>query len=250
MNKKINVERVYLINLDRRRERLDHFYNECKRDNIDLCNVEIFKAYDAKHYEIKKNELEMFKNSDFLGLFHTNACICNQLSHYYILKDILKKKYKKCIIFQDDVKFKNNFRVEVNKVISSFPKNAEIVWLGIHKKAAGSYFEDYPLEEKEKNYSYVKEKINKYICRYNDDVNPCSLAYIITYEGAKNYIDYVEKNGFFYSTDNNFNHYLISKGIMYGSYDILCTGNSKFKSDVFTEDDNALTKEMLEILGL
>lgn len=250
MVKKIIVDRIYLINLERRKDRLEHFFNECKRENIDQTNIEVFKAYDAKEYEIKKTELDMFKNCNFLGLFHTNPCICNQLSHYYILKNIVKNKYKKCIIFQDDVRLKSNFREDVNKVISNFPKNAEIVWIGLHKKAAGSDFEDYPLEEEEKEYSYVKEKINKYICRYNDNVNPCSLAYIITYEGAKKYVDYVEKNGFFYSTDANFNSYLVSKGIMYGSYNVLCTGNSNFKSDVFTQDDNAIAREMLEILGL
>ena len=252
MSNKINVDKVYLINLERRRDRLLHFLEECKKENIDMTNVEIFKALDAKTYELKKSEEDMFDKKQFdTKLVHTKPCICNQLSHYYIITDIIKNKYKKCIIFQDDVRLKNNFCEEANKVIKNTPKNAEVVWLGIHKEAYGSHFEDYPINSyiEEKDRSYVKDKVNDYVCRYNDNINPCSLAYIITYDGAKNYINYLKQNKIRYATDRVFNEYLISRGIMYGSYDVLCTGNSNFKSDVFEVDDNAIERDMLELLG-
>ncbi len=249
MSNKINVDKVYLINLERRRDRLDHFLNECKREHLDTSNIEIFKAIDAKTYDIKKEELDMFDMKNFdLKYSQSKPCICNQLSHYYILMDMVKNRHKKCIIFQDDVKLRKNFANDVNKVISSVPKNAEIVWLGLHKIALGSYFEDYPINDTTFEKNYIKEKVNDYICKYKDDINPCSLAYIITYDGAKRYIKHLRESKIAYATDRSYNEYLVSKGIMYGSYDVLCTGNSKFKSDVFEIDDEAIARDMLELL--
>ena len=246
----IKANKIYLINLERRKDRLDHFLNECKRENISLSNVEIFKAYDAKIYDIKNEELKLFDKADFdLKIGHSKPCICNQLSHYNILKDIVKNKYKKCIIFQDDVRFRSNFVEDVNNVLDNMPEDTEIVWIGLHKAAAYSYFEEFDLQDN-KDKSYVKEIMNEYVCRYKDDINPCSLAYIVTYEGAKRYINYINKRGFLYATDKNFNSYLVSKGLMYGSYDVLCTGNSKFKSDVFESDNYAIERDMMELLGI
>lgn len=252
MSNKINVDKVYLINLERRQDRLSHFLGECKREDIDMTNVKIFKALDAKTYELKKNEEDMFDKSIFdLKFAYSKPCMCNQLSHYYIISDMIKNKYKKCIIFQDDVRLKNNFSKEVNNVISNMPKDSEIVWIGLHKQAYGSHFEDYPINDniEEKDRYYVKEKVNNYICKYTDKINPCSLGYIITYNGAKNYLNYLKKIKIKYATDHMFNEYLWNKGIMYGSYDVLCTGNSKFKSDVFEVDDGAIERDMLELLG-
>lgn len=247
---KVKADKIYLINLERRSDRLDHFFDECKKENLSFSNVEIFKAYDSKTYNINNDELKMFKNVDFgMNSAHSKPCMCNQLSHYNILKDIVKNKYKKCIIFQDDVKLKSNFVKDVNNVIDNIPEDTEIVWIGLHKEYSGSYFRDFDLDDN-KDKSYVKERVNEYICKYKDNINPCSLAYIVTYNGAKRYIDYVNKRGFLYATDVNFNIYLIDNNIMYGSYDVLCTGNSKFKSDVFESDNYAIERDMMELLGI
>jgi GR25 family glycosyltransferase involved in LPS biosynthesis len=245
----MNLDKIYLINLERRNDRLIHFLDECKREDITMNKVKFFKAIDAKTYNPSQEELKMFKNIDFdINNSSGKGCMCNQLSHYNIILDIIKNKYKKCIIFQDDVILKNNFKNDVNNVLNNLPKDSEIIWIGLHKIGAGSYFEDFPINDKYDRY-YIKERINNYVCKLNDDINPCSLAYIITYNGAKNYLEYIRRKGFIHATDINFRDYLLSKNINYASYDVLCTGNSKFKSDVFEIDDNALVRDMLELLG-
>jgi GR25 family glycosyltransferase involved in LPS biosynthesis len=246
----MNLDKIYLINLERRKDRLNHFLTECKREDIDMSKVEIFKAIDSKIYTPSKEELNMFRNIDFdINYSCGKACLCNQLSHYKILLDIVKNKYKRSIIFQDDVRLKNNFKKEVNNVLNNIPKDSEIIWIGLHKIGAGSYFEDFPINDNYDRY-YVKKNVNEHVCILNDDVNPCSLAYIITYNGAKKYIEHIKKQGFINATDINFNDYLRRKNIHYGSYNVLCTGNSNFKSDVFEIDDNAIARDMLELLGL
>lgn len=247
----MKLDKIYLINLERRKDRLEHFLNECKREEVDMNKVEIFKALDAKTYKLKDEELKMFEKIDFdLNLFHGKPCVCNQLSHYNILLDMVKKKYKRCVIFQDDVRLRKNFKKDLTNVLNNLPKNTEFLWIGLHKMAAGSYFEDFPIDTQDYDRYYVKEKVNDYVCKLNDDINPCSLAYIATYEGALKYIEHVNKYGFRYATDGNFNKYLLSKNIMYASYDVLCTGNSNFKSDVFELDDNAVARDMMNLLNL
>jgi GR25 family glycosyltransferase involved in LPS biosynthesis len=246
----MNLNKIYLINLERRKDRLDHFLNECDRENIDMSKLVNFKAFDAKTYNIKEDELKMFNSEFEKNSMYSKNCMCNQLSHYNILLDIVKKKYKKCVIFQDDVRFKNNFVRHLNNVLDNMPKDSDIIWIGLHNKGSGSYFQDFPINEEESKIdrSYIGEKINNYVCKLSKGINPCSLAYIITYEGAKRYLEYIRKVGFSKATDGCFNDYLEGKGIMYGSYDVLCTGNSKFKSDVFEIDDNAISRDMLDIL--
>ena len=84
-------------------------------------------------------------------------------------------------------------------------------------------------EEKELS----KKNINEYICILNDTINPCSLGYIVTLQGAINLIEFFNKNGFFRATDWNYNDYLKFKNIYYGSRLVLATGNPNFQSDVF-----------------
>ena len=44
---------------------------------------------------------------------------------------------------------------------------------------------------------------------------------------------FFEKTGFLRATDGNFNDYLQTKNIFYGSTTVLVTGNSDLKSDIF-----------------
>ena len=46
-------------------------------------------------------------------------------------------------------------------------------------------------------------------------------------------VKYFETNGFSRATDGNFNDYLETNGIFYGSTPVLVTGNSDLKSDIF-----------------
>ena len=75
--------------------------------------------------------------------------------------------------------------------------------------------------------------INVSKCILKENINPCSLAYILTLKGAKNMVSFFEKTGFLRATDGNFNDYLQTKKIFYGSTTVLVTGNSDLKSDIF-----------------
>ena len=149
---------------------------------------------------------------------------------------MIKYNYKYILIFQDDAILKNNFVEEINKIINEMPENSEIINIGFHKEAVCSFFIGYELDIDKPKLSKIDVTNN--ICILNNSINPCSLAYIVTLNGANNLINYFNDTGFIDLTDTNYNNYLISKNIFYGSKQVLVTGNHNFKSDIFTNIEN------------
>jgi GR25 family glycosyltransferase involved in LPS biosynthesis len=265
---------MYYINLERRPDRNIHFINECKTQELPMDKVFRVNAIDGMSYVFSMDEYSSFKNADFLHLPRTivHKLMGNQLSHYYILHDIIQNNYKTCIILQDDAIFIPEFKKYIDVLIPNIPDDAEIVNIGLHKVAEYSYFESWeftplknsirradefssklpvtdlygaPLWGTGSNLHWYntttndvdkisKEVVNPYICKMKPDMNPCSLAYIVTLQGAKNMIAYFNEIGFKKATDHNFNEYLIEKDIFYSSNIILVTGNPSLGSDIFT----------------
>jgi hypothetical protein len=101
--------------------------------------------------------------------------------------------------------------------------------------------------------TFVDKKITEFVYLYKiwssesyRRVNPASLAYILTKKGCNNLLDHFYTNGFRFATDWNFNIYLQSKNIFYGSKYVLATGNNSFKSDVFVDTDNYLLEDLID----
>lgn len=229
MNK---ISKIYFINLDRRPDRYEHFLKQCSEKFIDFSKVVRFKAIDGNLYEFNKTELSLFKNVDYKGKNYEKNIMGNQLSHLNILKDMIKNKYEYIIIFQDDVILRKNFIKEINKITNNIPNDAEIINIAYHKFASFNTFIPYDLNNNEEK-ELSKKNINEYICILNDTINPCSLGYIVTLQGAINLIEFFNNNGFFRATDWNYNDYLKLKNIYYGSRIVLATGNPNFHSDIF-----------------
>lgn len=228
------LDRIYYINLDRRKDRNQHFLKQCKKEGIDLDWVQRVRGIDGKkELHLKPNEAKMFENADFKDSPFRNNLIGNQLSHYYILEEMIVKGYNRILILQDDVVFKKGFKKHLKKVLISIPEDAEIVNIGFHQYAVFADFVPIPLEDEKNNKVACKSNVNDQICVIQDIVNPCSLAYIVTRRGAINLVQYFKKNGFLRETDYNYNVYLSGKNINYASRTVLCTG-ALLGSDIFT----------------
>jgi GR25 family glycosyltransferase involved in LPS biosynthesis len=230
MNK---ISKVYYINLDRRPDRNEHFLKQCSLIKINYEKICRYKAIDGNTYEFSQEEKDMFKNSDFRTQSYSKKIMGNQLSHFNILKEMVLNNYKYILVFQDDVIFRDDFIYQIDNLIDYIPSNAEIINIGYHKFGSYSKFIPYDVKNKEKDLNMSKKDINDYVCLLNDTINPCSLGYIVTFNGAKNLIQHFKNIGFLRATDWNFNDYLRSKNIFYGSKEILCTGNPDLGSDIF-----------------
>lgn len=245
------IKQIFVINLQRRPERLTHFMQECTREHVPIELVNVWRAVDALSHTFTQNELKLFQNSDLDTNSETGrGCMGNQLSHLQILEEVVSKDIEMCLIFQDDVKFGRGFWDKVNVVSTEmYLHNIDLVWIGLHKVGAGSYFEDLDLDvSKQDKTDLITEMVTDHIGHLKPTVNPASLAYIITKKGAEDYLKHVKQFGIQNATDINYRNYLLQVKQFYGSFPVLCTGNSEFKSDIFKFDENAIARDMLELL--
>ena len=227
------INKIYYINLDRRPDRNQHFLDQCTKFKFDMNNVIRFKGIDGLTYKFSNEEEEMFKNADFIMNESKEKIMGNQLSHYYILKEMIKNNYDYIIIFQDDVVLRDDFNYQINKLVENIPEDAEIINFGFHKMAYLKDFEALDINDPIESQVKSKENINDAVCILADNVNPCSLAYLVTLKGAKNLVNHFNEVGFLRATDWNYTDYMVSKNINYATRTVLCTGNPKFKSDIF-----------------
>lgn len=253
------INKIFYINLDERIDRNTHTLDQFNIHNIPKDKIERFSAINGKTHNFIKDELNMFKKSDFNTKFInpyivTKKLMGNQLSHFNILLEMKKRNYNNIIIFQDDVILKNDFIKYIDEIMKDIPENAEIVNIGMLKKASYDISEPYDLSKDIIDNSIIENKVTNFVYQYrvwNSEsghrINPASLAYIVTKKGCNNLIEYFYKNGFNYATDWNYNLYLQSKNIFYGSKYVLCTGNNKFISDVFVDTSKYPLEELINL---
>jgi glycosyltransferase involved in cell wall biosynthesis len=133
-------DRIYVINLRRRQDRLEKIIQKLKRLNISAEIIEAVDGYIAPHID----EYEVYKNIS-LGLDNTSPeeiklkqkliyspGVWGHLkSNRLILNDAIEKGYQKILILEDDVLFIKNFHHEFEnftRVIAG--KNWKFLYLG------------------------------------------------------------------------------------------------------------------------
>jgi GR25 family glycosyltransferase involved in LPS biosynthesis len=230
----LNVSKFYYINMDRSVIRRDHFLNECQREKVPRELIERFSALDGNVHKFTDFENSLFDNCDFPRNPLKPQLMGNQLSHYYILKDIIKNGYPISVIFQDDAILRTNFLKILKKVIQYLPPDSEMLNIGFHKYGSGKNFIPWDMTREDDYKTLLRTLVNEHVGKIKHGVNPCSLSYIMTLQGAKNMVEFYETTGFIRATDGNFNDYLEQRDIFYGSAKVLVTGNHLFESTVFS----------------
>ena len=127
-----NVYDSYVINLERRPDRLQNF---CKK-NSDKINVMLAKAIDGRLLEfnqqisINGNPIISKKLTERFSGLKIGEIGCF-LSHYFLWKKIATSD-KPCIIFEDDVVLCDDFNKKLNSIIEKgVPSNCDVLYLGI-----------------------------------------------------------------------------------------------------------------------
>lgn len=101
-------DHVYLINLDRRKDRLESATAQLNSLGIEYERV---SAVDS----IEKN------------IPPTQACT---MSHLMVIKDAKKRGFNNIVIFEDDVVFVDDFTEKFNVAIQSVPSTWEMLYIG------------------------------------------------------------------------------------------------------------------------
>ena len=225
-----NIDKIYLINMKRSTDRLDHFMNEMRKHNLPFEKLHIFSAIDATIHDLTPDELELTKHMRENG--EPKTVICNFLSHYYVWKDIIANSYKNALVLQDDVYFVDGISEKVDKVAEYAPADAVTVNIGLHKVAQGSMFIDWPLNKPYDTNLYTEKYLNDHICLYKR-CSTCSLAYIVRGAEANTYDFFSTFHTINSAIDNFLDNFHVNNRIFYGSRYVLATGNANFKSTVF-----------------
>jgi glycosyltransferase involved in cell wall biosynthesis/GR25 family glycosyltransferase involved in LPS biosynthesis len=118
------VDNVYILNLERRKDRMYKINYLMNKYNIIYQRVNAIDGKD-KHVINDYNELKNKKHT----LITNSFAYGNILSFINILKDAINKKYNKILIFEDDIICHNNFNNILNK-INNIPDDWKILYLG------------------------------------------------------------------------------------------------------------------------
>jgi glycosyl transferase, family 25 len=110
---KSNLPIIYVINLKRSKDRLNHIQNEFYNNKI--TNFERFNAVDGLKHKLNKQELHIFRNYKLKD--KQFGVVCCALSHFYLWKKIIDNNIQECIITEDDISLKNNFSTNLDKLL-------------------------------------------------------------------------------------------------------------------------------------
>ncbi|ULT99895.1 hypothetical protein L3Y34_000870 [Caenorhabditis briggsae] len=137
---KQGVDKIYLINLKRRSERLDRM-----QKIFDLLGIEysLLEATDGQKLDQLPEDL---KNYHILDKYldpitkrpMKNGEIGCFLSHYRIWQDVVKNKYEKVIVFEDDLRFSHDGLTRVREVLQDLGasgKEWDLIYLGRKKQS-------------------------------------------------------------------------------------------------------------------
>jgi len=226
------IDKLYYINLLRKPERKEHFLQQCLIHAIPEDKIVRFDAIDGLTHEFSRDEQKLLYYLRHARRYNPETwkkIHGNQLSHFKIMQEMIQKDYSTILVAQDDVVFCPNFLDKLNKLMKNLPDNAEMVNIGLYKEAAFEHFVAWDFVE-----THHCEPFTEYVGRLKPEFNPCSLAYIITKQGAINIVNFLTRHGFRFETDHVFNRYLYRKNIMYFPNEVLATGNVDLASDIFS----------------
>ena len=175
----LNFDKIYVINLEHRKDRWEKIQEQFAKNDISMTNVIKWKAVNGKDlsndqlYHYTSKLCYYFCNAGIVGCF---------LSHLSIWQDVVKNKYNKVLILEDDVQFTYNIK-QLNTLIKSTPKDWDINFLGSY----GSSIDP--------NVCTFTTTSNKLVAP--NIIDPCWItgahAYMINYNSAKKLVNILPK---------------------------------------------------------
>jgi glycosyl transferase family 25 len=167
------INKIFIINLDKDIERLSNAYEQL--DKYEFKNYEKITGINGKRLSID----EINDNTTTIGkLFASRSIIGCGLSHIRLWEKIVKENIELSLILEDDFILKDDFKNKLNNVLLnvSVTNNYHIIYLSsciFHNKYLKLY------------------DINDFF--YKQSLIVQTLSYIITLEGAKTLLKYINK---------------------------------------------------------
>ena len=166
-----NIDKIFIINLDKDIERLNNSYKQLNKYNI--TNYERYPAI----YAAESNKYELNTYTTTIGkIIASKTMIGCGISHINIWKKIVKKKINTSLIVEDDFILVDDFLNKFNRIINKAPEKYDILFL-----TSGQ------LHNKDLKFRDINEYFYKQIFISQ------TVGYIITLEGAEKILKYINK---------------------------------------------------------
>jgi GR25 family glycosyltransferase involved in LPS biosynthesis len=189
------VDKIFLINLDRREDRLDEFM---KKYPIAKNSLTRYSAADGQKLKMTESIKHLFRNNKFNWLGGKIGCA---LSHYNIWVE--NKENNIIVVLEDDIEFVSNFKKLWREMYKDLPKDFDYIPLNMEY-----YIEEYKVSGKKNRKDVFGQKISEYnksFYKVNDTINSIgnfgTCGYIISKNGIKKLLDKVESEGFINEVD-------------------------------------------------
>jgi GR25 family glycosyltransferase involved in LPS biosynthesis len=242
----IGIDHGFCINLDRRPDRLDGFYDRLPESLHDL--VERFPAVDGRELSMTPPIRALFESNDFR--FRRNIIGCS-LSHYGLWQLIASPEYPydRTLVFEDDVWFSKRFLTLWNgEMASRLPSDFDLVYLGgLLGPATVAGMVDLMAEHD----GHIDMPPDRYMAARENErfVRPlqiqfCTYSYIISRNGARKLCELVERDRFERSID----WFMIDRWPemnVYATDPLLCWAVFQEGSDILLDFDTL--EEKLEV---
>lgn len=175
--------KTYLINLDRRQDRLENFIKENPNIKFDR-----FSAIDGTKLKPNYQLQRIFDNHDLL-IEGMAGC---SLSHLQIYIELINSDYDFFVIFEDDAKVVDNFDEKLITIYNSIKNIAwDIIFLGHHPR-------DNTDEHKDSNNIVLKQY--KAFQSLSNSLGG-NFGYIINKQGAQKLLEFINRVGMINSID-------------------------------------------------
>lgn len=139
-NTKPVYDKVYLINLKRRPDRLGNFMSHYKKSDLQKTPIIKFNAIDGSNLDVEKcplselarAELQQLETTGFRTKHYqlTKGAIGCYLSHVKIWEHILKNDYETTLIFEDDAQVPTNLNQKIHEEMKYIPNDWDIILYG------------------------------------------------------------------------------------------------------------------------
>jgi GR25 family glycosyltransferase involved in LPS biosynthesis len=192
------IDDCYVINLDRRADRMEKLYTNSPELKGRLQRV---SAFEGKALTLTPAIARLFRPHDFKWKKPVMGCALSHLSLWWQLANE-REDIDKYLILEDDAKLAPNWEKRWQDAVPHIPEDADIVYLGgiLPPNRAG--------------FEKVKHRINDHISKVGDNAvfgqNPpnayfhwCAYAYVLTKNGARKVIEILKaKDGYWTSADH------------------------------------------------
>lgn len=133
-------DEIYLINLDRRRDRLVQFMRNYNNSDMKTYSINKFNAIDGSKIdnetvpitELALLEMKQLETTGFRYKHYqlTKGAIGCYLSHIKVWENIMHNNHNVSLIFEDDARPPPNFHRIINNYIKIIPDDWDIILLG------------------------------------------------------------------------------------------------------------------------